>query len=179
MADAYLPTPLGHLARVEIPVCVALNRLSRVRFVRRAFAAVSRIGDGTAWYVLAGALLLCHGRSALPTVLLMLLAGGSCLVVYTLLKENTGRLRPFMVRDDILLSVPPIDRYSFPSGHTMHAVSFTIVVSAAYPHLVWVLVPFTVLVAASRLVLGLHYPSDVLAGATLGAAAGGLWLLAA
>lgn len=38
-----------------------------------------------------------------------------------------------------------------------------------FPELAWLLVPFTLLVAASRVVLGLHYPSDVLAGAALGA----------
>jgi undecaprenyl-diphosphatase len=48
-------------------------------------------------------------------------------------------------------------------------VAFTLVASSYYPTLAVFLVPFTLLVAASRLVLGLHYPSDVLAGAALGA----------
>ena len=46
---------------------------------------------------------------------------------------------------------------------------FSVVAIAFYPMLAWLLVPFTVLVAISRVVLGLHYPSDVLAGAALGA----------
>jgi undecaprenyl-diphosphatase len=66
--------------------------------------------------------------------------------------------------------VAPLDEYSFPSGHTMHAVAFTLLAVVAFPGLAWVLVPFTVLVALSRLVLALHYPSDVLAGAVLGGA---------
>ena len=53
--------------------------------------------------------------------------------------------------------------------NTLHAVAFSIVAIAFYPVLAWLLVPFTLLVAASRVVLGLHYPSDVLAGAALGA----------
>jgi undecaprenyl-diphosphatase len=44
-----------------------------------------------------------------------------------------------------------------------------VVAIAFYPMLAWLLVPFTLLVAISRVVLGLHYPSDVLAGAALGA----------
>jgi len=51
----------------------------------------------------------------------------------------------------------------------LHAVAFTIIAVAYYPMLAWLLVPFSLLVAMSRLILGLHYPSDVLAGAALGA----------
>jgi undecaprenyl-diphosphatase len=48
-------------------------------------------------------------------------------------------------------------------------VAFSVVAIAFYPVLAWLLIPFTLLVAISRVVLGLHYPSDVLAGAALGA----------
>ena len=64
----------------------------------------------------------------------------------------------------------PLDRYSFPSGHTLHAVSFTWQACAHFPELAWVLLPLAALIAGSRVVLGLHYPSDVLAGAAVGAA---------
>jgi undecaprenyl-diphosphatase len=64
---------------------------------------------------------------------------------------------------------PALDRYSFPSGHTLHAVSFTILATASFPQLTWLLAPFATLVAASRVVLGLHYPTDVAAGALIGA----------
>ena len=51
----------------------------------------------------------------------------------------------------------------------MHAVAFAILFSAYLPFLAWLMVPFALFVAASRVVLGLHYPSDVLVGAALGA----------
>jgi undecaprenyl-diphosphatase len=57
--------------------------------------------------------------------------------------------------------VAPLDEFSFPPD-TLHAVSFTIVALAYYPWLAPLLVPFTLGVALSRVVLGLHYPSDVL-----------------
>jgi len=61
-----------------------------------------------------------------------------------------------------------LDHYGFPSGHTLHAVGFTLVALAYFPSLAAVLVPFALLTAASRIALGLHYPSDVLIGALLG-----------
>ena len=66
------------------------------------------------------------------------------------------------------------------SGHTLHAVSFTVVALAWYPWLALPLVPFTASVAVSRVVLGLHYPSDVLAALGLGSvlALASLWLAA-
>ena len=68
--------------------------------------------------------------------------------------------------------MPPLDKYSFPSGHTLHAVAFSTLLIAGLPQLAGFLITFTLLVALSRMVLGLHYPSDVLIGALLG------WLLA-
>jgi undecaprenyl-diphosphatase len=70
--------------------------------------------------------------------------------------------------------IAPLDEFSFPSGHTLHAVSFTLVALAYFPVLAPVLVPFTVLVALSRVVLGLHYPSDVLAATVIGCGLAGL-----
>ena len=91
-------------------------------------------------------------------------------LIYALLKRVFVRERPFITHAGIDRAAPPLDRYSFPSGHTLHAVSFTWQCAAHFPELLLVLVPLAALIAASRVVLGLHYPSDVLAGAALGAA---------
>ncbi len=87
-----------------------------------------------------------------------------------LLKQLFVRERPFITHTAIDPAAAPLDRYSFPSGHTLHAVSFAWQASAHFPELAWLLLPLAGLIAASRVVLGLHYPSDVLAGAVLGAA---------
>jgi undecaprenyl-diphosphatase len=99
----------------------------------------------------------------------MTTTGIVCTLIYKWLKSKTSRPRPFAVETAVRAGADPLDPFSFPSGHTLHAVAFSVVAIAFYPMLAWLLVPFTLLVAASRVVLGLHYPSDVLAGAGLGA----------
>ncbi len=160
--------PLRRLAELDLNWCLRFNRASERRGLERLFAVVSRLGDGAFWYALMLALLFGLGETALPVVARMLAVGALALALYKWLKSRTTRLRPCARHERVRASVAPLDEYSFPSGHTLHAVSFSIVAVCAYPPLAWLLAPFTVLVALSRVVLGLHYPSDVLAGAVLG-----------
>jgi undecaprenyl-diphosphatase len=87
------------------------------------------------------------------------------------------RPRPYEVHQDIWLTGRPLDRFSFPSGHTLHAVAFCSVGLTYYPELAWLLLPFTLMVGMSRVILGLHYPSDVIAGAAIGGAIAALTFL--
>jgi undecaprenyl-diphosphatase len=81
------------------------------------------------------------------------------------------------VRQEIFLTGTPLDKFSFPSGHTLHAVLFSVVALNYYPQLSVILLPFTLMIALSRVVLGLHYPSDVIAGALIGALIAGISFL--
>jgi undecaprenyl-diphosphatase len=160
-------------------LCVAINRASAVGWLRALFGAVSRLGDGVFWYTLMGALLAWHGFAALRPVAHMLLTGIACTLLYKWLKARTSRPRPYQIDRAIRRSGDPLDEFSFPSGHTLHAVAFTLVALGYFPGLAPLLVPFATLVGLSRVVLGLHYPSDVLAGTLIGAAVAGtsLYLL--
>jgi undecaprenyl-diphosphatase len=100
----------------------------------------------------------------------MAVVGFTGVALYKYLKSRLVRERPYISLAGIVPGTKVLDRYSFPSGHTLHAVSFTILAVTSFPELGWLLVPFASLVAASRVVLGLHYPSDVVAGAIVGAA---------
>jgi undecaprenyl-diphosphatase len=110
----------------------------------------------------------------------MTITGLSGVAIYKYLKVRLIRERPCIRHAGIRRAMAPLDRYSFPSGHTMHAVSFTWQVVTHFPELGWILIPLAAQIALSRVVLGLHYPSDVLAGAVLGSglAAAGVALAA-
>jgi undecaprenyl-diphosphatase len=160
------------LNELEAPMCRAAVRPGQHVAVHRSFALVSRLGDGVFWYALIAILPLLDGIAGLKASLHMLLTGGVALALYKGLKGVTRRDRPCDAAPGVSAAVPPLDRYSFPSGHTLHAVSFSTVAIHHYPELVWLLAPFTVLVAGSRVVLGLHYPSDVLVAVAIGLALG-------
>jgi undecaprenyl-diphosphatase len=161
---------LRELLRWDRALCVQLNGALRYELLLRVFRAISWLGNGIFWYLLMLGLLVVHkGEGVLP-VLHMAFVGAVCTASYKMLKRGTVRPRPFQAMQSIAAGAPVLDTFSFPSGHTLHAAAFTLVACAYYPALAAILVPFTVLTAASRVVLGLHYPSDVLAGAAVGAA---------
>src|SRR5262245_27632888 len=151
-----LAYPLERIARWDGAVVLRLNRRAgRSRWLCASLRVVSRLGDGVAWYALMLALLLRFGPEAVPVVLHMIGAGLACTTLYKLIKHGTLRPRPYQVQPGIMLLAAPLDRFSFPSAHTLHAVAISLVAVAYYPWLAWVAVPFTALVAASRIVLGL------------------------
>jgi undecaprenyl-diphosphatase len=164
-----LESGLERLRLWDHALCIRFNCAVRIAPVCRVFRGISRLGDGVFWYSLMLALLAVEGTRAFGPVARMAATGLVCTLLYKWLKSKTSRPRPFAVEAAVRAGADPLDPFSFPSGHTLHAVAFSVVAIAFYPVLAWLLVPFTLLVAISRVVLGLHYPSDVLAGAALGA----------
>lgn len=163
-----LSLPLQRINRWDVELCEFCNRQSRHLSVRNVFRLASRLGDGVFWYALMSVLLLRYQAAALPAVIHMLAVGLACTVIYKLVKHKTLRPRPFSVYPSIVCMGKTLDQFSFPSGHTLHAVGFSIIAVFYFPALIWLVLPFSLLVALSRPILGLHYPSDVLAGALIG-----------
>lgn len=166
----HLPATVG--VRLERRLCLAANRWGTRRLIGQFFAVISRLGDGVFWYVLMAALTALEGWRGVQAAVHMALTGIVTLYLYRCLKRWTRRPRPFRACPGVIAHVPPLDEFSFPSGHTLQAVGFTVVALAYFPLLAPLLLGFTVLVAISRVILGLHYPSDVLAASLIGALIG-------
>lgn len=136
------------------------------------WAFITALGDkGILWIVLA-IVLLCFRktRRAGVAVSCALLLG--LLVGNVWLKEMIQRPRPFVTHDDLIALVDPGDRWSFPSGHALS--SFAAATALCY-HWRWAGIAAYVpaaMIAFSRLYACVHYPTDVLGGAVIGALCG-------
>ena len=132
---------------------------------------ISRTGDGPLYAVLA-ALLWWQGEAQREVVQVALLAFAAELPLYLLLKNALRRQRPV----GLPVFITPSDRYSLPSGHTASAFLMATVLAASFPLWAPLLFLWAILVGASRLLLGVHYLSDLVAGALLGGGCA-LWAL--
>ena len=155
--------------QVELAACRRFNRIVHSAGLLKLFQVASRLGDGVLWYALIAVLAFTYEEAGRHISLQCAVAGLAGLAIYRALKNVLVRERPYITHAIIVCAGRPLDRFSFPSGHTLHAVSFTVIICSGIPVLGWILVPTALLIAGSRVVLGLHYPTDVVAGGLLGA----------
>jgi len=130
---------------------------------------VSRLGDGWMWYAVILALPWLDHVDGTTCAIRMFAVGAVNLLIYLIVKRTIARPRPYRTCPGIRACARSLDEFSFPSGHTLHSVAFSVILTAYYPTFALFVWPFTVLVAISRIVLGLHYPSDVVVGGLIGA----------
>lgn len=157
--------PIHQLQAFELSLACRLAEDVGNRFTLLVLRAASRLGD---WglSVLVGLLLLAlHGRRALAAWTAASLAA---VALQCLLKRLSARARPCERPGGPPQRVPIPDKGSFPSGHTLHAVMAVVVIAQIEPALTLPFLCLAGLVATSRVALGVHYPSDVLAGGALG-----------
>jgi len=153
-------------------------------------AAITWSASGGVWAVAAFVLaVLCRLEAWwLPrqeVLLAALMGAGFSLVAGQVVKRLVGRQRPFKAIEGFSARVWAPSDPSFPSTHTSTAIALLVgLVVAGHPWAVW-LAPWCLVVPLTRVVLGVHYPSDILGGAVLGASFGTVdcmpllvWLLA-
>jgi undecaprenyl-diphosphatase len=150
-----------------------VNKWPAPRWIRLWAIAATRAGDGWLWYLIGLSVLLFGGEARLTAIAA---AGSAALVgiaLFKSLKHLSGRRRPCEIEPHCWATLLPPDQFSFPSGHTITAFAVSIALSEFYPALLPVLLFCALSIAASRILLGMHFLSDVIVGAILG---GGLAL---
>ena len=154
----------------ERVVALWMHGAATRNWVVRLLRVVSRVGDGWLWYAVVVLLPWAGGHVGTSAAVRMIGVAIVDIAIYKIIKRWIARPRPFRTWPGFRECTPSLDEYSFPSGHTLHSVACSLILTVYYPMLGLFVWPFTVLVAVSRIVLGLHYPSDVIVGALIGAA---------
>jgi undecaprenyl-diphosphatase len=166
--------PLLLVAHSDDWVGGRIRRWTSPRWLHVWMVVATRLGDGWAWVAVVLTVPLRHDPARglaeglfAVTVVNVVLVG---------LKRCCRRERPALRGWEPDISAP--DRFSFPSGHTMNAFAVAVLVSARVPAAAPVALVVASSIGASRIALGLHYPSDVAAGALLGGALAAMAVLA-
>jgi len=146
--------------------CVDHARRRRLSGLARG---ITRAGNGWVYPVASVLLLASSLNHALRCIAAAAISLGIAFTIYPPLKRLFARLRPFEHDATLRDVAAPLDRHSFPSGHAMTAAAFGVpIVVAAPPIAIPIVIAACALVSWSRLALGHHYLTDVLAGTAIG-----------
>lgn len=129
---------------------------------------VSRLGDGGFYLALGLSLALFEVQDGERFLQVGLIAFAVELPLYLVLKNTIKRDRPCDRFDNFDAFIVPSDKFSFPSGHAAAAFVFATILSHFYPSMLELSYCIAVLIGLSRVMLGVHYPTDIAAGAVLG-----------
>jgi undecaprenyl-diphosphatase len=163
---------LSFIATRDHSLMRRVHRWRAPRWVRVWMICATRGGDGWLWYAMGLIILLFGGALRFLAVTSAALAAGAGILLFLFVKKRTGRRRPCAIEPHCWATLLPPDQFSFPSGHTITAFSVAVSLSLFYPSLMIGLFFCAASVALSRILLGMHFFSDVLAGALLGSALG-------
>lgn len=139
----------------------------RVHGLEKLALSLSTSGNGPLYLYLAVVFLIFDSKG--ESLLYSMLAGFIVeLPLYLLLKNMIRRPRPCHALVDGWASFEPADKFSLPSGHTAAAFVMATSVYFIYPALFYIALTWAFAIGISRVVLGVHYPMDIVAGALLG-----------
>ena len=153
--------------KVDTDWCIKLNRLSKNLYIQKFFNYISWLGDGKIWYLIIFLIPFISDGGILISIE-MICFGLIGTAIYKSLKNKINRPRPYKINQSIYLGGKILDQFSFPSGHTLHAVIFSLILIFYFSFVSEILLIFTLLIALSRVILGMHYPTDVFIGGLIG-----------
>jgi undecaprenyl-diphosphatase len=146
-----------------------VNRWRAPRWVRLWMIYATRCGDGWLWYALGVALLVFGGPERYAALGAAALAVALGTTIFMVVKRASRRKRPCQMQPHCWATVLPPDQFSFPSGHSITAFAIAMCIGSFYPPLLACLLFCAGCIAVSRILLGMHFVSDVLVGSLMGA----------
>jgi len=149
-----------------------LNRWRAPRWLRWWMMLATKAGDGWLWGAIGSALLFSSETFRFRAIESAACAVTCGIVLFHRIKRVVCRVRPRDIEPHCWFHVATRDRFSFPSGHSTTAFAVALSLGSFYPEIMPLLLILAVNVAISRIVIGMHYLSDVLVGSGMGALLG-------
>lgn len=159
---------INGLHNLDTSTYLWLSRLQRKALLTRCYRWISRSGDGPLYVALGLLIYVTEPLNHLDFIKVGLLAFLFELPCFMLLKAWIKRDRPFVSIPEGMSVFQPHDQFSMPSGHTAAAFLMAGLIGYFYTEFGVLAYLWACFIGMSRVVLGVHYPSDVLAGALLG-----------
>jgi undecaprenyl-diphosphatase len=159
------------IAALSAPDYFIMRRVHRwpaPRWVRYWMVMSTRGGDGWFWAACGVAVLASSNAARYAAFGAASLAVAAGILVFKVLKRTVRRARPCQVEPHCWAMLLPPDRFSFPSGHTITAFAVAVSLGLFYSAVMGVLLLCAACVAVSRILLGMHFVSDVVAGCFIG-----------
>jgi undecaprenyl-diphosphatase len=145
-----------------------VNQRIQHNVLDRFFGLITHLGGATAAILTALSLALLAGGEWRTAGIQSCVALAISHVPVAIIKKKYPRLRPYLVLPDTFTYKNPLTDHSFPSGHTTAIFSVLVPLMYVSAWALGLLLPLAILVGISRIYLGLHYPSDCLAGCLIG-----------
>ena len=161
-------TVWGHIQTNDHRLMRKIHRWKAPRWFRILMIMMTRLGDGWLWYSIGLILLVFGGSQRFLAIGAAATAAAIGIFLFRSLKHASRRKRPCEIEPHCWSSILPPDKYSFPSGHSITAFAIAMSVGLFYTDLQAVLIVVALLIASSRIILGMHFLSDVLAGSIIG-----------
>ena len=138
-------------------------------WIDRVMIAATQIGArGAIWIVLGLGLWIVSPARRMAVWRLLLAIGLAGLITDGIVKPLVGRTRPYVDHPEYRELLPPPRDHSFPSGHASTAAAGALSFARILPATAWPAAALALLIGTSRVALGVHFPSDVLAGFAIG-----------
>jgi undecaprenyl-diphosphatase len=159
---------LGYIEQRDLRLMRRLHRWRAPRVIRVFMLMMSRLGNGWLWYSLGIFILICGGQNRYRAFFAGALAALVAILIFQRVKPLSRRRRPCEIEPHCWAAIAPPDRFSFPSGHAMTSFAIAVAVGSFYPQCQPCLLTVAALIAVSRVIVGMHFLTDIVAGAAMG-----------